>query len=142
MFTTHYLDSHSTTDPKPEILSAVLTGNRISGDGRNVRGIMHVHVCRKDDIFRQRRLNHSGVGGGIAFRRVYPARAYSTVVVLVIYMVQYAIIQHFDQKLQKTENFYLATIFKVKHRMSSYISTFFRKRMCVLGGIIPGPTDF
>ena len=83
MFTTPYLDSHSTTDPKPEILSAVLTGNRIPHDGRNVRGIMHVHVCRKDDIFRQRRLNHSGVGGGIAFRRVYPARAYSTVVVLV-----------------------------------------------------------
>ena len=83
MFTTPYLDSHSTTDPKPEILSAVLTGNRIPHDGRNVRGIMHAHVCRKDDIFRQRRLNHSGVGGGIAFRRVYPARAYSTVVVLV-----------------------------------------------------------
>ena len=87
MFTTPHLDSHSTTDPKPEILSAVLTGNRIPHDGRNVRGIMHVHVCRKDDIFRQRRLNHSGVGGGIAFRRVYPARAYSTVVVLVYLLV-------------------------------------------------------
>ena len=80
---TPHLDSHSTTDPKPEILSAVLTGNRISRDCRNVRGIMHVHMCRKDDIFRQRRLNHSGVGGGIAFRRLYPAQAYSTVVVLV-----------------------------------------------------------
>ena len=57
MFTTPHLDSHSTTDPKPEILSAVLTGNRISHDGRNVRGIMHVHVYRKDDIFRKRRLN-------------------------------------------------------------------------------------
>ena len=45
---------------------------------------MHLYVCRKDDIFRQRLLNHSGVGGGIAFRRVYPARAYSTVVVLVL----------------------------------------------------------
>ena len=44
---------------------------------------MHVHMFRKDDILRQRRLNHSGVGGGISFRRVYPARAYSTVVVLV-----------------------------------------------------------
>ena len=64
MFMTPQLDSHSTTDPKPKILSAVLTGNRISGDGRNARGIMHVWVCRKDDIFRQRRLNHSGVGGG------------------------------------------------------------------------------
>ena len=82
-FMTPHLDSHSTTDPKPEILSAVLTGNRISRDGRNVRGIMHVHMCRKDDIFSQIRLNHSGVGGAIAFRKVYPARAYSTVVVLV-----------------------------------------------------------
>ena len=45
---------------------------------------MHVQVCRKDDIFRQRRLNHSGVGRRkIAFRRVYPARAYTTFVVLV-----------------------------------------------------------
>ena len=75
---THHLDSHSTTNPKPEILSTVLTGNRISHDGRNVRGIMHVHVCRKDNIFRQRQLNPSGVGGGIAFRRVYPSRAYTT----------------------------------------------------------------
>ena len=83
MFTTHYLDSHSTTDPKPEILSAVLTGNRISHDQRNVRGIMHVHVCRKYDIFRQKRQKDSEVRGEIAFRRVYPARAYSTVVVLV-----------------------------------------------------------
>ena len=83
MFSTPHLDSHSTTDPKPEILSAVQTGNRISRDGRNVRGIMHVRMCKKDDICWQRRLNHSGVGGGIAFRRVYPARAYTTVVVLV-----------------------------------------------------------
>ena len=82
MFTTPHLDSHSTTDPKPEIQSAVLTGNRISRDRRNVRGIMHVHMCRKDDTFRQRRLNHSG---GIAFRRVYLARAYSTIVVLVFF---------------------------------------------------------
>ena len=84
MFTTPYLDSHSTTDPKPEILSAVLTGNRIPHDGRNVCGIMHVHVCRKEDSFWQRRLNDSGVGGGIAFIRVYPARVYTTVVVLVV----------------------------------------------------------
>ena len=41
-----------------------------------------------------------------------------------IYMVQNAIIQHFDQKLKTTENFYLTTIFKGKHRMSSYIYIF------------------
>ena len=57
MFTTPHHDSHNTTDPKPEILSAVKTGKRISCDGRNVRGIAHAHVCRKDDISRQRRLN-------------------------------------------------------------------------------------
>ena len=87
MFTTPHLDSHSTTDPKPEILSAVLTGNRISHDQRNVRGIMHVHVCRKDDSFWQRRLNDSGVGGGIAFIRVYPARAYTTLVLVMLVFV-------------------------------------------------------
>ena len=58
MFSTPHLDSHSTTDPKPEILSAVQTGNRISRDGRNVRGIMHVRMLKKDDICWQRRLNH------------------------------------------------------------------------------------
>ena len=62
MFTTPHLNSHSTTDPKQDILSAVETGNRISRDGKNVRGIMHVHVCKKDDIFRHRRLNHNGMG--------------------------------------------------------------------------------
>ena len=40
-------------------------------------------------------------------------------------MVQYAIDQRFDQKMQKTENFYFATIFKVKQPMSSDISIFF-----------------
>ena len=42
-----------------------------------------------------------------------------------LYMVQYAIFLHFDQKLQKTENFYLSTIFNVKHLMNLYISIFF-----------------
>ena len=46
-------------------------------------------------------------------------------------MVQYAIIQHFDQKLQKTQNFYFVTIFKVKHQMNSLISIFFRRRLRV-----------
>ena len=39
-----------------------------------------------------------------------------------LYMVQYAIIQHFHQKSGKNENFNSAPIFKVKHHMSSYIS--------------------
>ena len=57
MFMTPHLDGHSTTDPKSEILSAVRTGKRISRDGRNVCGIMNTHICRKDDISRQRRLS-------------------------------------------------------------------------------------
>ena len=77
MFTTPHLDSHNTTGPKPEILSAVLTGNRISRDGRNVCGIMHVHVCRKDDIFRQRRLNHSGLGEERLWDLSHDAKPYS-----------------------------------------------------------------
>ena len=68
MITTPHLDCHRTNDLKPEILSAVLTRNRISDDGRNVRGVEL--VCRKEDNFRQRQLDHSGVGGGIAGRRV------------------------------------------------------------------------
>ena len=37
-------------------------------------------------------------------------------------MVQYAIIQHFYQKVGKNENFNSAHVFRVKHQMSSYIS--------------------
>ena len=96
MFTTPHLDSHSTTDPKREILSAVEAGNRISHDGWNERGIMHVRMCKKDNIRWQRRLNHSQVGGGIALRRVYPAWAYTTVVVLVLLRLNilYMIMKH------------------------------------------------
>ena len=36
----------------------------------------------KTTFFEQKRLNH-GVGGGITLKRVYPARAYTTLVVLV-----------------------------------------------------------
>ena len=64
IFMTPHLDSHNINDPKPDILSAVYTGNRISRDGRKVLGIVHAHKCRKDGIFRQRRINHSGVGEG------------------------------------------------------------------------------
>ena len=64
LFTTPHLDSYSTTDPKLEILSAVLRGIRITSDARNVRGIMHVRMYRKDDIFRRRRLNHCGMVEG------------------------------------------------------------------------------
>ena len=47
---TPHLDSHSTIDLKPEILSAVLTGTRTSRDERNVRSMTHLHMCRKDNF--------------------------------------------------------------------------------------------
>ena len=42
LWTTSYLDSHSTTESKLEIVSAVYTGNGILSVGRNVRGIAHM----------------------------------------------------------------------------------------------------
>ena len=39
----------------------------------------------------------------------------------IIYMVQYSIIQHFDQKSGKRLNLHLPVIFKVMHVMSSYV---------------------
>ena len=51
-----HLDSHTTTDVKPDVLSDVKTGNGILHDTYNIRGIAHVRTNRKDNIFMQRRL--------------------------------------------------------------------------------------
>ena len=53
---TSHLNSHGTTDIKPEMLSGLQTGNRTPHDKYNIRGIAHVRTNRKDDIFMQRRL--------------------------------------------------------------------------------------
>ena len=53
---TSHLDSHTTTDVKPDMLSDVLPGNGIPHDRYIIRGIAHVRTNRKDDIFMQRRL--------------------------------------------------------------------------------------
>jgi len=53
------LDSHGTTDIKPEMLSGVQTGNGTPRDKYDIRGIAHAHSNRKDDIFMQRRLLQS-----------------------------------------------------------------------------------
>ena len=53
------LDSHGTTDIKPEMLSGIQTGNGTPHDKYNIRGIAHVRKNRKDDIFMQRRLLQS-----------------------------------------------------------------------------------
>ena len=65
------------------------------------RNYASAHV-QKRQLFRQRRLNHSGVGGGTAFRRVYPARAYTTLVVLVLYSLQLS--HTAEQELMHTNN--------------------------------------
>ena len=48
---TSHLDSHTTNDVKPEMLSGVQTENRIPHDEYDLRGIAHVRAFRKDDIF-------------------------------------------------------------------------------------------
>ena len=55
---TSHLDSHGTTDIKPEMLSGVQTGNGIQHVEYDIRGIAHVHVhaYRKEDTFIQSRL--------------------------------------------------------------------------------------
>ena len=52
---TSHLDSHTTTDVKPDMLSGVQIGNGITHDRYNTRGFAHVCTNRKDDIFMQRR---------------------------------------------------------------------------------------
>ena len=47
------LDSHGTTDIKPEMSSGVQTGNGTSHDKYKIRGIAHPCKNRKDDIFMQ-----------------------------------------------------------------------------------------
>ena len=51
---TSHLNSHRTTDIKPEMLSHVETGNGTPHDKYNIRGIAHARTNRIDDIFMQR----------------------------------------------------------------------------------------
>ena len=48
---TSQLDSHTTTDVKPERLSGVQTGNGTQQDKYNIHDIAHARTNRKDDIF-------------------------------------------------------------------------------------------
>ena len=54
---TSHLNSHGTTDIKPEMLSGVQTGNGTPDDKYNISGIAHACTNRKGDIFMQRRLD-------------------------------------------------------------------------------------
>ena len=53
---TSHLNSHRTTDIKPEMLSGVQNGNETPHDKYNISGIAHVRTNRKDNIFMQGRL--------------------------------------------------------------------------------------
>ena len=53
---TSHLDSHTTTDVKPDMLSGLQTGNGIPHDRYDICGIAHVRMDRKHNIFMQRRL--------------------------------------------------------------------------------------
>ena len=55
---TSHLNSHRTTDIKPDMLSGVQTGNGTPHDKYDIRGIAHERTNRKGDIFMQRRLVH------------------------------------------------------------------------------------
>ena len=53
---TSRLNSHRTTDIRPEMLSGVQTRNGTPHDKYDMRGIAYVRTNRKDDIFMQRQL--------------------------------------------------------------------------------------
>ena len=56
---TSHLNSHRTTDIKPEMLSGVQTGNGTPHDKYDIRDIAHTQTKRKDNIFMQRRLGQN-----------------------------------------------------------------------------------
>ena len=53
---TSHVDSQTTTDVKPDMLSSVQTGNGIPYDKYDIHGIAHACTYRKDNIFMQRGL--------------------------------------------------------------------------------------
>ena len=53
---TSYLDSQTTTDVKPEMITGVQTGNGIPHDKYTIHSNSNVRTNRKDDMFMQRRL--------------------------------------------------------------------------------------
>ena len=55
---TSHLDSHRTTDIKPEMLSGVETGNGTPHDKHNICGIAHVHTNRKKQHFHAKTTVH------------------------------------------------------------------------------------
>ena len=86
---TSHRDIHTTTEVKPEMIAGVLTGNGIPHDKCDIGGIAHARTNRKDYIFMQRRLGQIFTcileRGQVTCKKSkpYPARAYTTLVMLV-----------------------------------------------------------
>ena len=60
---TSHLNSHRTTDIKPEMLSGVQTRKGTPHDKYNIHGIVHARTNRKDDIFKTLHVYWSEVNG-------------------------------------------------------------------------------
>ena len=74
LFMTPSLDSHITAEPKSEryqLSQPNLTSLK------NVCGIVHAQMWRKDDIFRQRQLNHYNIGVGLGGKIIGPIMSHS-----------------------------------------------------------------
>ena len=80
---TLHIDRYNDTDPKPDMLSAVYAKNRIWRNEKNVHSIGHAHMIRKEDFFKQRQLNHKGMGDGDYGTRRHIAEPYSCLLVWV-----------------------------------------------------------
>ena len=98
-FMTSHLDSHRTTDIKPEMFLGVQTGNGTPYDKYDICGIAHVRTYRKDDIFMQRRLVENFIyirkwrsfvqkvqpSNNSNIDKTFPAEAYSCLQVCVLF---------------------------------------------------------
>ena len=79
---TSHLNSHRTTDIKPEMLSGVQTGDGTPHDWYNIHGIAHTPTKRKDNIFMQRRLAQSFIYIGVGARDLYIDEAHPALDIL------------------------------------------------------------
>ena len=82
LLTTSHLDRHTTTDVKPDMLSGVQTGNGIPHDRFNIHG-MRAQTERQHFHAKTTRANFTSILEWGQKSRPYPARAYTTLVVLV-----------------------------------------------------------
>ena len=104
-----------------------ILGNAFYGTP-GIHGIMHVQVGRKDDIFRQRRLNHSGMGEGDYRTQSHAAEPYSCLQVWVFIKVN---IHHEYDLIWKDSlhaGFYFwknVTVSKEARKMSIFVHSFF-----------------